>query len=335
MIKKRGTQEFIKSYRPMQFSEMHKTFNKKALITMLNSENQPHVYGFFGLSGSGKTTAARICSLYINCLDKKDNEPCLECRSCKAILNNCPDVVEVNVAGDSRKIQETENLISTFQYNPRNIPKKIIILDEIHKMTSTSQNALLKVLEEERNSIYFFFCTTEKKGIIPALLRRITGEIEFKGLNTDDKVDLFVSILNNEKFEADTDEVLKVLEKIGDAPGIVVKAAHNFIMGNTDIGQEEALEADVRELCKKIIKGDTDFIKYYINNIKSNKDNTPEKVRLSVSGYFKGCLVRSSSVSDIKKFTKALDYVTESYFANDAENRLLANLSKCFFIFGS
>lgn len=335
MVKKRGTQEFIKSYRPFQFSEMYNTFNKKALIKMLSSENRPHVYGFFGVSGGGKTTVARIVSLYLNCEHLNGDEPCLECSKCKAILKGCPDVIEVNVAGDSRKIAETESLISSLQYNPRMLKNKVIILDEIHKMTDSSQNALLKALEAERENLYFIICTTEKNGIIPALLRRITGEIIFRGLNDDDKADLFVEIIEQEKFDGKTEDAIKILSSIGNSPGVIVKAAHNFIMGNLELGDEEKLESDIRELCKKMIAGDISFINYYNNSIKSDKNNTTEKVRIAISGYFKGCLIRSSNYEEIKKFTKALDVITEQYFGGDAESRLLANLGKCFFLLGA
>lgn len=328
MIKKRGKQEFIKSYRPFKFSEMYDTFNKESLIKMLYSENRPHVYGFFGTSGGGKTTTARIAAMAINCTDLKGTEPCLECPSCQAIINNCPDIIEVNVAKEGRKVGEIEDLIDTLKYNPRILKNKIVIFDEVHEMGKKAQNALLKVLEEERDNIFFFFCTTETKGAIGTLKRRITGEFNFRSLSDDDKISLFVEVLEKEGFEADTEDVQKVLERTENAPGLVVKAAHNFILGNVD-DSEEIFKEDARKMFAKVINGDRNFINDYLL-LKKNSENDAEKIRLAASGYFKGCMVRAvTSPAEFKKFTKFVDMIAVQYYGGDADNRLMANLAKC------
>jgi DNA polymerase III gamma/tau subunit len=211
------------------------------------------------------------------------------------------------------------------------VKNKIIILDEVHKLSKTSQEALLKEVEAERTNLYFFFCTTETSGMLETLKDRATGQFIFKALTTDQKVDLFVGILNNEKFEAKTEDVLKILENVGDSARQVIAAAQNFISGNLTILQEDKFETDIKSLSTMIIKGDWKFLEYYAKNVQKQKDISHEKIRLSVAGYLKGCLLRADN--NYERFSTALGIMTDPYYGPDIENRLIANMSKACSIF--
>ena len=328
MIVKRGKHEFVKSYRPKLFSEAYNTFNKEALMKTLNSENRPHAYAFLGLKGTGKTSIARIIAKYVNCENIKNNEPCLKCNSCKMIEEGCPDIMEYNIA-QAREVKDAEAIAETFKYSPRFVKNKVVIFDEAHRMSDISGDVFLKEIESERENIYFIFCTTETKKVKGTILDRITGHFIFKGLSSDDKVQLFADILDNEKFETDNETLLKVLENTGDSPRQIAKAAQNIIIGNTDLVEDKEFENNTKKMFTQVIQGNSEFLNTY-EEIKKVKANTPEKIRLAASGYFKGCLKRSvNKKNDLIYFTKLLSTVTEQYFANDMESRLLANLSKC------
>jgi len=160
------------TYRPNQFSKVvgqgHVT---KTLLNALNEGHLPQSILFSGIHGTGKTTLGRILALALNCENPKNSEPCLECQSCKSILNqSSQDVLELNAA-DHRGIDAIRTIIDRASYAPLGTAK-VFILDEAHRLTVDAQNSLLKILEEPPKNVYFFLATTEKEKLLPTILSR-------------------------------------------------------------------------------------------------------------------------------------------------------------------
>ncbi|MCR4421871.1 MAG: DNA polymerase III subunit gamma/tau [Exilispira sp.] len=160
-------------FRPQKFSEF--IGQPQVTIPLINSIANGkihHAYLFYGPRGVGKTSAARILAKMMNCLDFKNNEPCLKCENCIEISNGfSPDVIEIDGASN-RGIDEIRNLQSNLVYAPTKSRYKIYIIDEVHMLTKEAFNALLKTLEEPPEHVVFIFATTEIHKVLPTIRSR-------------------------------------------------------------------------------------------------------------------------------------------------------------------
>lgn len=326
---KRGKGEFIKTYRPRRFCEMADTFRKDAFIKLISSEDRPHSYLFKGIRGTGKTTLGYIFAKWLNCDNKKDGEPCLECDHCLSIESGCPDVIDINVA-DKRTIENARELIEGISYNPAYLNNKVIILDEVQQMTGNAQESLLKAIDGAGGNVYFVLCTMEPRKVEKALRERCTGEFDFKGLSFNEKVDFMVAVLDGENIKYDYSDLEKIADEIPSSPRSVLKAIQMFSCGGLDaVIDKEETEA-LNLFAQKLIKGDDSFL----TDIKKSKmfsgNSEIETTRIKLAGYFRSCVINARTVQERKKFTVALGALTEPYYGGDALNRLTYNLIKAF-----
>ena len=167
---------FARSYRPRQFKDLiGQDFLVQTLENAIKTGKLAHAYLLTGIRGVGKTTTARIIAMSINCLNKnQDNitEPCLECSSCKSIINdNHPDVLEMDAASKTG-VDDIRELINNASYTPSLSKYKIYIIDEVHMLSNNAFNALLKTLEEPPKHTKFIFATTETRKIPLTILSR-------------------------------------------------------------------------------------------------------------------------------------------------------------------
>ncbi|MCI5167494.1 MAG: DNA polymerase III subunit gamma/tau [Candidatus Electrothrix sp. GM3_4] len=159
--------------RPQTFAQV---VGQKPIVRTLQNgllQNRvPHALIFSGVRGTGKTTLARIMAKALNCEQGSPSEPCNECRSCKEIMaGNSVDLHEVDGASN-RGIQEIRELKENIRFMPTSSKFKIIIIDEVHMLTTEAFNALLKTLEEPPEYVYFMFATTELHKVPVTILSR-------------------------------------------------------------------------------------------------------------------------------------------------------------------
>jgi DNA polymerase-3 subunit gamma/tau len=159
--------------RPQRFAEV--VGQKPVVRTLQNALAQnrvPHALIFSGVRGTGKTTLARIMAKALNCEQGPAAEPCNDCRSCHAITDGSSiDLQEVDGASN-RGIQEIRELKEKIRFLPTNSRFKIIIIDEVHMLTTEAFNALLKTLEEPPGHVCFMFATTEPHKVPETILSR-------------------------------------------------------------------------------------------------------------------------------------------------------------------
>ncbi len=159
--------------RPQTFAQV--VGQKPVVRTLQNGLLQnrvAHALIFSGVRGTGKTTLARIMAKAINCEQGEQSEPCNECRSCKEIMaGSSVDLHEVDGASN-RGIQEIRELKENIRFMPVSSRFKIIIIDEVHMLTTEAFNALLKTLEEPPEHVYFMFATTELHKVPVTILSR-------------------------------------------------------------------------------------------------------------------------------------------------------------------
>ncbi len=144
----------------------------RTLRNALLRSRVPHALIFSGVRGTGKTTLARIMAKALNCESGQPPEPCCQCRSCKEIAaGNSVDLHEIDGASN-RGIQEIRELKENIRFMPVMSRFKIIIIDEVHMLTTEAFNALLKTLEEPPSHVYFMFATTELHKVPVTILSR-------------------------------------------------------------------------------------------------------------------------------------------------------------------
>ncbi len=210
-------QVLARKWRPKTFKEV--IGQDHIIRTLQNSilkEKIAHAYLFTGTRGVGKTTIARIFAKAIRCekLDDKGN-PCLECPSCKAIDQaNALDYVEIDGASNN-SVDNVRELIENAQYLPSSGKYKVYVVDEVHMLSTSAFNALLKTLEEPPAHVVFIFATTDPHKLLGTVLSRCQ-RFDFKSVSMELLVSHIKSIAEKENISFDSDRTVEILARQGD-----------------------------------------------------------------------------------------------------------------------
>ncbi|MFQ3199931.1 MAG: DNA polymerase-3 subunit gamma/tau, partial [Zhongshania sp.] len=155
-------QVLARKWRPKTFREMAgQNHVLKALVNALDHDRLHHAYLFTGTRGVGKTTIARILAKCLNCEVGVSSEPCGQCNACVAISEGrFVDLLEVDAASRT-KVEDTREILDNVQYMPTHGRYKVYLIDEVHMLSSSSFNALLKTLEEPPAHVKFLLATTD------------------------------------------------------------------------------------------------------------------------------------------------------------------------------
>ena len=166
-------QVLARKWRPRNFSEMAgQEHVLRALINALDNNRLHHAYLFTGTRGVGKTTVARIFAKSLNCETGLSSRPCGVCSACKAIdEGRFVDLIEVDAASRT-KVEDTRELLENVQYAPTRGRYKVYLIDEVHMLSTSSFNALLKTLEEPPPHIKFLLATTDPQRLPVTILSR-------------------------------------------------------------------------------------------------------------------------------------------------------------------
>lgn len=322
---KLGSNDLNVVYRPCRIDEMvGNETNKAFLKNALNGNKLPHTQLFIGDAGVGKTTAARIVALGLNCeRNGISAEPCLECPSCKSILNgNSMDVKEINV-GQAGGKDYVDFLVKDLPMAPFNSRFKVIILDEAHELTSAAKDLLLKPLEDGFAHVYFILCTnhpeklrSRNKNEGEAFLDRCST-LEFERVSQDTILSLLVNVCEFEGYTYRRDCLNIISEACKGVPRkaltwlnlIATEGSWDIgvVKEICDVGISEENDPQIIELSKALLSARfSEAIKIF-----SGIKNTPvEGVRIAVMGYFAGCLKNAKTFGDGRKFSNALDILT-------------------------
>ncbi len=181
----------------------------QTLKNAIRTDRVAHAYLFTGTRGVGKTTMARVLAKALNCLqsDGPTVEPCCKCDSCVAVnLGEDIDVIEIDGASNNR-VDEIRELRENAIYRPARSRFKIYIIDEVHMLTISAFNALLKTLEEPPSHIKFIFATTEPNKVIATIQSRCQ-RFDFRNIGPDVIAGQLKSILAQENIKYEDDLVL-------------------------------------------------------------------------------------------------------------------------------
>ncbi len=202
-----------RKYRPKSFSEMvGQNHIKLTLQSELEQGSFVHAYLFCGPRGLGKTTAARLFAKALNCEKRKEgeSEPCNECLSCKDIMaSKSLDLLEIDAASHTGVDNVRENIIESTRFAPHKSKFKVFIIDEVHMLSTSAFNALLKTLEEPPAHVAFILCTTEIHKVPETIISRCQ-RFDFKKLPAQEQIKRLKRLAESEGTKLD-DEVYSAI----------------------------------------------------------------------------------------------------------------------------
>lgn len=223
-----------RKYRPRTFDDIvSQDHVSDTLKNAIRQNRLSHAYMFCGPRGVGKTTMARVLARTINNIDNEvDGES----------LNQTLNVVEIDAASNN-KVEDVHHLRESVRIPPQNGRYKVFIIDEVHMLSKSAFNALLKTLEEPPDHVIFIFATTEPHKVLPTILSRVQ-RFDFKRIKVEEMVERLRGIAQNEQINID-DESLHVIAKkadgaLRDALGLMDQA---IAFCGSDIRHEELLRA--------------------------------------------------------------------------------------------
>ncbi len=242
-------------YRPTLFSELvGQDTLVKTLRNSFLSNRVGHAFLLHGDRGVGKTSTARLIAKALNCTEKKDGEvePCNSCSNCNSIqLGRHVDVIEMDGASKTG-VNDIREIIETVVYRAASAKFKVYIIDEVHMLSNSAFNALLKTLEEPPEHVKFIFATTEIKKIPLTILSRV-NRFDLKRLEGVVLINHLIEILQREGLSAEK-EALKTIAR--EAEGSVRDALSILDQVLVNCGSKIENQM-VNELLGKISKSDT------------------------------------------------------------------------------
>lgn len=179
-------QALYRKYRPQTFDDVvGQNSITQTLKAQLSSGRLSHAYLFTGTRGTGKTSCAKILAKAVNCENPIDGNPCNCCSACRSIDSGaCMDVLEIDAASNNG-VDNVRSLRDDAIYTPSEVKKRVYIIDEVHMLSLSAFNALLKIIEEPPEHLLFILATTELNKVPATILSRCQ-RFSFRRLSPED-----------------------------------------------------------------------------------------------------------------------------------------------------
>ena len=334
-----------RKYRPQTFSDV---IGQDHVRTVLKRQCETgrisHAYLFCGTRGTGKTTSAKILAKAVNCLDPQNGEPCGKCSACLSIENGtATDVLELDAASNN-KVDDIRSICDELIYPPASLKRRVYIIDEVHMLTASAYNALLKTLEEPPEHVVFVLATTELNKIPPTILSRCQ-RFEFRRVPARDIAERLMYVSKRENLMLDF-EAAMLISRLADGSvrdGLsllesCVEAANGGVIDKDVVASQLGLAEDrtMVKLFKAVAARDIlaclSLLDEYYASAKSLTvllDDMLAAVRdmlyVKQGGKAEG-LMSNSDAAEIKELASSFENDRLAYFASVAEearNRLV------------
>ena len=287
-------QALYRTYRPQSFSEVagqeHIT---RTLMNALKNDKISHAYLFSGPRGTGKTSIAKIFAKAVNCMEAPTSDCCCKCEICKGIAEGkISDVIEIDAASNNG-VDEIRDLRERVKYVPSVCKYKVYIIDEVHMLSTSAFNALLKTLEEPPKHAIFILATTEIHKIPATILSRCQ-RYDFRAISNDDLKKRITEVANKENIDITSEAIeaiaLNAEGGLRDALSLLDQAI------SYSTGKIEA--SDVHKISGSVTSEDL------INLIVSIKELDPSKAMNIIDDLIKNGKEISRIVTDLINFYK-------------------------------
>lgn len=208
-------QALYRKYRPQTFDDVvGQLAVTQTLKTQILSGKLSHAYLFTGSRGTGKTSSAKILAKAVNCENPQDGNPCNCCASCKAIdSGSCMDVLEIDAASNNG-VDNVRDLRDDAIYSPSQVKMRVYIIDEVHMLSLSAFNALLKIIEEPPKHLLFILATTELHKVPATILSRCQ-RFSFRRIGLEDIAARLQYVAYQEDIDLDA-SAARILARLAD-----------------------------------------------------------------------------------------------------------------------
>ena len=276
-----------RKYRPHNFQELvGQTHTIRTLVNALDNNNLHHGFLFTGTRGVGKTTIARIFAKSVNCEEGVSSTPCGKCPTCLEIdKGQSVDLIELDAASNTG-VDHMREILENAQYTPTKNLYKIYLIDEVHMLSKSSFNALLKTLEEPPAHIKFLLATTDPKKLPITVLSRCL-QFNLNKLSHEEILNHLKFIMDEEKLKFDESALSKIAEfgngSMRDALSLLDQS---ISYGNGNVKEEDLKEMlglvnhnEIVKLAKLINNRDAEKILSFVRDLAHKGENLANALR--------------------------------------------------------
>ena len=276
-----------RKYRPHNFQELvGQTHTIRTLVNALDNNNLHHGFLFTGTRGVGKTTIARIFAKSVNCEEGVSSTPCGKCPTCLEIdKGQSVDLIELDAASNTG-VDHMREILENAQYTPTKNLYKIYLIDEVHMLSKSSFNALLKTLEEPPAHIKFLLATTDPKKLPITVLSRCL-QFNLNKLSHEEILNHLKFIMDEEKLKFDESALSKIAEfgngSMRDALSLLDQS---ISYGNGSVKEEDLKEMlglvnhnEIFKLAKLINNRDAEKILSFVKDLAHKGENLANALR--------------------------------------------------------
>ena len=308
-----------RKYRPKKFADViGQDVIIKILKNSISNNKIGHAYIFSGPRGTGKTSTAKIFAKAVNCKNPIDGDVCENCEICKINSENEIDIVEIDAASNNG-IDEIREIKNSIKLLPAELKYKVYIVDEVHMLSNSAFNALLKTLEEPPAHAIFILATTEINKIPLTVLSRCQ-KFDFKKITKENIIDRLTYIIKEENIKNISDDILNLIAELSDGG---LRDAINLLDQVNSLNKDTITQTDVLNLVGAI---NNDNIISFLNKIV--ECNISEVIK-TINDFYNKSINFINVVNSLENLIKDIIIFNNSsnYFDKEYEKTLF-NFSK-------
>ena len=314
-----------RKYRPHNFKELvGQSHTVRTLVNALDNNNLHHGFLFTGTRGVGKTTIARIFAKSVNCENGVSSNPCGKCETCIEIdKGQSVDLIELDAASHTG-VDNMREILENAQYTPTKNLYKIYLIDEVHMLSKSSFNALLKTLEEPPKHIKFLLATTDPKKLPITILSRCL-QFNLNKLSHDEIFNHLKFIMNEESLEFEEDALSKIADfgngSMRDALSLLDQSI-SYGNGSVKVSDLKAMlglvsHNEIVHLASLLVRRDAEEILSFVRELSHKGENLTNALKDLTSLFHK--IATTQMVNDTKQISPEINDLASAISSQDLQ----------------